>query len=97
MLDGDGKFLHVNRAIGELLEYEQNDVIQRPFGEFLQSAGKSNFEGFIKPKAWTKIKRHFFISQRKWCDCRIRNECCNSRKRPDSRSTSQRRRMEFQG
>jgi PAS domain S-box-containing protein len=48
VLDGDGKFLHVNRAVTELLEYDQNELIQRSFPEFLQSSGSQNFKEFIQ-------------------------------------------------
>ena len=51
VLDGDGKFLHVNRAISDLLEYEQNDVIHRQLGELLHSTGKLDFEEFIKTES----------------------------------------------
>jgi PAS domain S-box-containing protein len=62
VLDSEGKFLHVNRAISELLEYEQNDVIHHPLGELLQSAGKIDFEEFIKTgKPNQKLRGSFSV------------------------------------
>jgi PAS domain S-box-containing protein len=62
MLDGEGKFLHVNRAVGDLLEYEQNDVIQRHLGELLQSAGRIDFDNFIKSaKPGQKLRGTFSV------------------------------------
>jgi PAS domain S-box-containing protein len=48
VLDGEGNFLHVNRAITELLEYEQNEMIKRSFLDFVQNSGSQNFQDFIK-------------------------------------------------
>ncbi|HSE39168.1 MAG TPA: protein kinase, partial [Acidobacteriota bacterium] len=62
MLDGAGKFLHVNRAVSDLLDYEQNDVIQKPLGDLLQSAGRLDFEEFIKNgKPGQKLRGAFSI------------------------------------
>lgn len=48
VLDHEGRFLHVNRAITELLEYEQNEMIKRPFIDLVQDSGSQSFEEFIK-------------------------------------------------
>jgi len=35
LMDTDGKILHANRAINEMLGYQQSDVIQLPFSDLL--------------------------------------------------------------
>ncbi|MCI0417443.1 protein kinase [bacterium] len=64
VLDGEGRFLHVNRAVSELLEYEQNEVIQRPFLDFVQSTESQNVEEFIKnAKAGQKLRGTFPVQK----------------------------------
>jgi len=48
VLDREGKFLHVNRAVTELLEYEQNELIKRAFVDLVQDSGSQSFQEFIK-------------------------------------------------
>ncbi|MCI0444671.1 protein kinase [bacterium] len=62
VLDREGKFLHVNRAVTELLEYDQNELIQRSFPEFLQSSGSQNFKEFIQDaKVGQKLRGLFSV------------------------------------
>lgn len=48
VLDHEGRFLHVNRAVTELLEYEQNELIKRPFMDLIKDSGSQSFQEFMK-------------------------------------------------
>jgi PAS domain S-box-containing protein len=60
VLDHEGRFLHVNRAVTELLEYEQNELIKRPFMDLIQDSGSQSFQEFIKnAKSGQKLRGLF--------------------------------------
>jgi DNA-binding NtrC family response regulator len=61
VLDGEGKFLHVNRAVTELLEYDQNELIQRSFPEFLQSSEVKILKSSLRMQKLDKNYAVYFL------------------------------------
>lgn len=56
VLDPDGKFLHANRVVTDVLGYEPNTLVQRPLMEIMDPRNSSSFQNFLLS---TQAGKHF--------------------------------------
>jgi PAS domain S-box-containing protein len=47
VLDADGKFLHANRVVTEVLGYDANELMQRPITDLMNGQDGQEFESFL--------------------------------------------------
>lgn len=56
VLDADGKFLHANRVVTDVLGYEPNTLVQRPLMEIMDPRNSSSFQNFLRS---SQAGKHF--------------------------------------
>jgi PAS domain S-box-containing protein len=76
VLDRKGTFIHVNRAIAELLDYEPRDVIQKSFLDLMSSKSRTQFEDYLhEGKQGQKLRDTFLVRKGNGIEAEVTINC----------------------